>query len=330
MDRAGIQQLVTTTEARVAHAWAAAVQQLRAANPVTELAARLHSANAVAGLTAAIGAFADAERDAYLSAGRATMRWIGGELAKPEHVEPVAKKILTFDADAEADAWAATNRIDRITGLSDEVRTLVREMLRRGTERGVNPRVIAREIRDAIGLTPAQEQIVANYRAQLEAGQLADALHRELSSGTSDRAIAAALRARSALTPAQIDLAVERYRANFIALRAETIARTEAQRIAHQASDNAFRQAIRRNDLDAEQLECEWLHSPTAKRTKDERAFHVSMHGQKRAWGEPFESGLGNLLLFPGDPNAPAKETLNCRCGRTVRIRPAARRANAA
>lgn len=324
MDAAGIKQLIANTRSAVAHAWAAAMARLRAENNVETIALRLHTLDPVLGLQETVGEFANAERDAYLFGARRTMLWIGTEVGK------IAKSPLEFDADAQSDAWALANKFDRIRGLDVEQRALVSQIIRRGTVSGANPKVIAREIRDAIGLTPAQEQIVSNYRVQLESGDLTSALQRELSSGASDRAIVAALRSRSSLRPAQVDLAVDRYRANFIALRAETIARTESQRIAHQASGNAFDQAIRRQAIAADQAVCEWLHSPRALDQRYAREFHRSMHGQQRGWGEPFESGLGNLLMYPGDPEAPPEETLRCRCARTVRIRPRAVSAAAA
>jgi hypothetical protein len=324
VDDAGIKQLIADTRVAVARAWSAAIARLRAENGVETIALRLHTLDPVLGLQETIGAFARAERDAYLFGARRTMRWIGAEAGK------VSKSPLEFDADAQSEAWAIANTFERIRGLDTEQRALVSQIIRRGTVSSANPKVIAREIRDAIGLTPAQERIVSNYRVQLESGDLASALQRELSSGASDRAIVAALRSRSSLRPAQIDLAVDRYRQNFIALRAETIARTESQRIAHQAGNNAFDQAIRRQVIAADQAVCEWLHSPRALDQRHAREFHRSMHGQTRAWGEPFESGLGNLLMFPGDPEAPQVETLNCRCARTVRIRPRAVSAAAA
>jgi len=44
------------------------------------------------------------------------------------------------------------------------------------------------------------------------------------------------------------------------------------------------------------------------------RDSHISMDGQVRKLGEKFISGAGNSLLHPHDPNAPAGESVNCRC----------------
>lgn len=319
---------LSLTAGALGRAWAATIRHLRELNPPEDLAKRLHAADPIRGLADAFGAFAAAEHNAYAAAGQAEARWAAGETSSRQ---AVTKKLLSFDpADPDVMSWAERNRLDLVRDLTFEQRSLVRAMLIRIDEDGTNPLEAAREIYDAIGLTPAQEAAVQSYRLALERGEYAAALQRELSSGVSDRVISAAARRGGRLTQEQIDTAVERYRANYHVLRAETIARTESQRIAHQGSDALYGQAIRRGDLAADQLECGWLHSPGAKRVQYERAFHRVMHGQTRAWGEPFVSGLGNKLMFPGDPDAPPEETINCRCARTVRIKAPARVAEAA
>lgn len=319
MDATGMDRLLSSTRTTLARAWAAAIAQIRAANPVTAVADRLrvtrHPDAIITGLDAAFTAFADAEHAAYNSAANATARSAGIP-------EPIEKKLLNFDTqDPEVLTWAMRNKLDLVTGLTFEQRSLVRAMLIRIDEESVNPLQAARDIIDSIGLTPAQDAAVASYRARLVAGDYTAALQRALSSGNADRVITAAQAASRQLTAAQISKAVDQYRANFIRLRAETIARTESQRIAHQGSDALYGQAIRRGDIDAEQLECEWVPARSGL-SKHERKFHRGI--EPVAWGEPFVTGLGNELMFPGDPSAPAVETINCRCARTVRILPAA------
>lgn len=46
-------------------------------------------------------------------------------------------------------------------------------------------------------------------------------------------------------------------------------------------------------------------------RTRDS---HADMSGQMRYVTEPFISGAGHELMYPGDPNAPPEEVINCRC----------------
>lgn len=320
MDFASNQRLVKLTGGRIARAWIAAWQQVRDANPPAQIAQRLHSAEPITGIRAALTAYAVEQHNAFTTAGQAVARWLGDQLTAPA---PVAKKLLSFDpADDDVMSWAERNRLDLVDGLDLEQRSLIRAELSAMLEDGTNPLQAAREIWESIGLTPAQEAAVRGYRLQLERGQYTAALQRELSSGASDRAIAAAARAERKLTAAQIDTAVSRYRQNYQRLRTETILRTEGARIANQASDAALQQAIGRGDVGADQLEQTWYHSPSA---DSKHEFHAVMHGQVRAWGEPFVSGLGAELHFPCDPQAPAKETVNCRCARAIRVRSAAR-----
>ena len=44
------------------------------------------------------------------------------------------------------------------------------------------------------------------------------------------------------------------------------------------------------------------------------REWHLSMDGQERAKDEEFTDGLGNELMYPGDPDAASNTTWNCRC----------------
>ena len=44
------------------------------------------------------------------------------------------------------------------------------------------------------------------------------------------------------------------------------------------------------------------------------RSSHSPMNGQVRPLGEPFITGNGVAILYPGDPNAPVNERANCRC----------------
>ena len=59
------------------------------------------------------------------------------------------------------------------------------------------------------------------------------------------------------------------------------------------------------------------------------RVSLVAMNGQSRDLQEPFTSGAGNSLRFPGDPLGPASDTVNWRCvvARTLKRAATTRRA---
>jgi hypothetical protein len=44
------------------------------------------------------------------------------------------------------------------------------------------------------------------------------------------------------------------------------------------------------------------------------------MDGQTVKLGEKFVTGHGNYLEFPGDPNGPVEDVVNCRCFREPAI----------
>lgn len=313
-----MERLLALTEGRLRRSWCAVVQHLRGENSPAAIEARLGMPEPVVGIVEAAGKFAADAHAAYVAAGQAAARALSSAPAIA-----VRKKLLHFDAaDPPAVEWAVKNRLDKIRQITEDQRTMIREVLVRMARSGRNPREVARELQASIGLTDYQAGVVARYREDLEAGgaRLRAALERELTSGHADKTVLAALRNETAIPPGRIDTMVEQYRANWQRFRAETIARTEGLRVAHQGTEELYRQAIDRGDVDAEQLESEWLHSPRAA-SRHEREFHRSMHGQRRPYGEPFESGLGNLLRYPGDPDAPIEETAGCRCTKVTRIR---------
>jgi len=335
-------RLITTIENRLLRAWLAMLAHLRDEHTISALTARIAVGHhdPVGGLDAAAATFAAQAHAAYLAAGQAAARWLNVQFNKsagawaPERLTvqtsdvwrlaPVEKKLAAFDAaDPAAVAWALQNRLNLIREITNEQRAVIRQILVNGARSGANPREVARQIRASIGLTEYQAGVVERYRQELQSGQLSAALARELRDGRHDRTLQAAMRDGRALSPEQIDTMTERYRANWVAYRAENIARTEGLRVAHQGSDAAYGQAIANGDIEPAQIQRKWNHSPGAKNKKNERAFHRVMQGQIRGYGEPFVSGLGRSLRYPGDPTADAEETLNCRCAVSTRLLPA-------
>ncbi len=89
----------------------------------------------------------------------------------------------------------------------------------------------------------------------------------------------------------------------YIKHRAVRIARTESTRAANYGTQ------IGANEYDYEVVK-EWA----AVGDERTRRSHMLVDGQTREVGEFYSNGL----LFPGDPEAPAEETVNCRCGQLI------------
>lgn len=87
----------------------------------------------------------------------------------------------------------------------------------------------------------------------------------------------------------------------FKGARAERIARTEVIKAYNYGTQQAYREAgVERR---------RWI-AALDERT---RPTHIAAHGQIQPIDKPFDVG-GSLLMFPGDPNGPPGEVVNCRC----------------
>lgn len=212
-------------------------------------------------------------------------------------------------------------RLELIREFTSEQRKAASMALVSGVESGTNPIAAARNFRDSIGLTSTQWTHVASYRAALERvgvdpAAAENALGRSLRDGRTDRTVMAAARNSRPLPAAKIDMMVRRYTERYVKHRAEVIGRTEALRAVNQGNEEAYRQAIAAGEIRAEQLSREWRTRLDGR----ERRTHMFLNGQVRGWGETWVTENGELK-YPGDPDAPAKETIQCRCAILTRIR---------
>lgn len=240
-------------------------------------------------------------------------------------LQPMAPTVgVSFNAtDPQAAAMMRDNALAFVRQFTEAQRTATRRALVDALGSGQSRQAAARAFRESIGLTDAQLQAVDNYRSLLEQGSR-EALDRSLRDRRFDASVEAAADGRRQLTPEQIDRMVTRYRARYLAYRAETIARTESVRTISQAREEAFRQAITQAGIDPGDTEQVW-HAVEDNRT---RLTHRELDGQVQPLGQPFVSISGAELMYPGDPSAPPEEVINCRCVRTFRIKaPSAREA---
>lgn len=207
----------------------------------------------------------------------------------------------------------ARNRLGMVAEFSRQQREATQLLVSDAFQRGLAPIEQARVLRGSIGLTQRQAQSVQNFRSMLQSDRPARirmALSRELRDRRFDPTIRAAAAGDRVLTPAQIDRMVDRYQERFIQFRARTIARTETVAAIHEGDLEAWNQAIDSGVVQPGEIEQTW-HTAGDERV---RPSHNAMNGQEQPTGEPFLSGDGNQLRFPGDPLGPASDTINCRC----------------
>lgn len=243
---------------------------------------------------------AGVSQSVFISNGQATARFL----------TPLVGVSVDFDAvNHRAVRWLSTRRDNIIREMSYQQAASTRAALAEGVAQGLNPRAQARLIRGSLGLTETQTRAVANYSRLLRQGS-SEALTRGLRDRRFDRTVQAAVDGRRALSEAQIVQMTDRYRERYLRFRAETIARTESLASVHAGTKEMYEQSVDAGVLDEEGLTQEWVTA----RDERVRSSHESMNGQTSALDEPFESGAGALLRYPGDPEAPLEETIQCRC----------------
>lgn len=230
-------------------------------------------------------------------------------------------RIVFNQINLNAVAQMQANRLELIREFTNEQRKATSMALISGVEGGTNPKAAARNFRDSIGLTSTQWTHVESYRAALERVGVDDqaaqnALGRALRDGRGDKTILAAAKAGRAIPAEKIDWLVSRYTDRYVKHRSEVIGRTEALRAVHQGNEEAYRQAIESGEIKAEQIRREWRTRLDGR----ERRTHMLLNGQELGWGESWVTENG-ALRYPGDPAAPASETIQCRCAVLTRIK---------
>lgn len=304
-----LETLINQAEPRIRDSFLRAVQSVRSQRSLTELIRLLEAGQ----LEEALDLI---EEIPALLATQVSFTLVTSGEDTAELIARVLNRPVSFDqTNTRAVNIMQNNRLRLIREFSTEQRNATRQALVDGIARGMNPRQQARAFRDSIGLTTRQLQAVQRYRSLLEMNSR-QVLDRQLRDRRFDRTVQRAIDTDTPLTTQQIDRMVERYQERYLRYRSEVIARTEALRSVHQGSEEMYQQAFDAGTLDPGALVRTWV---TARDTRV-RDSHNGMNRQQRAFGETFTSDNGIPLRYPGDENAPASETVQCRCVLTTRF----------
>jgi hypothetical protein len=321
--------MIKEWDAQLRRAFLDSIYQMRNVAHIEQIARMLANGD-IAGAVRAVGLdpaqFRGWERtlaNAFESGGRAT-----ANLVPIRSDANGFRTIVQFGVrNPSAEQWLKTHSSKSVTEILNDQRTMIREHLSDGMAKGVNPRTAALELvgrvdangrrqGGVIGLTSSQTEWVRNYRNELASDNPLSALSRELRDRRFDAAVK---RAAASGEPIPYDLRekmVTSYKNRALKYRADAIARTEAMAALHQSQDEAMRQAIDSGAINADQVTYIW------NATQDDRTreSHAVMDGQEVGQDEPFITGNGVQLMYPGDPNGPPEEVINCRCWREPKI----------
>lgn len=226
---------------------------------------------------------------------------------------------------------------DLIKEINDTTKDGIRQIIADGAKAGINPRQLAKTIKQQVGLTARQAQAVANFRKELERihlksdakggawnlggkisrsaggaqvyaigpdGKPLDGIQaRRLRDFRYDKTLQAAIKSGKPLTKEQIDQMVEAYTRKMLKYRAETIATTEAIRAAHMGNLEIWRQAIDQGIVKSDLIRRKWIVA------KDERTclicrpipgLNKGLEGYGIKWGEKFKLTDGGSVAMPG------------------------------
>lgn len=216
----------------------------------------------------------------------------------------------------------------RITAIVEDQRQAVRQSLEEGLSRGRNPRATALDLvgrierrsqrrrGGIIGLSAQDERAVSSARRELEGGEFSYYLRRDRRDRRFDAAIHNAMREGRPLTHTQIQRFTGRYSDRLLRLRGETIARTETLSALNMGRFQAIAQLVDTGKVRRQDVTLVW----NAARDLRTRDTHRALNGESVKFGEAFVSPRGARLRYPGDPQAPASEIVNCRCNLRVRV----------
>jgi hypothetical protein len=217
-----------------------------------------------------------------------------------------------------------------VTEVVDDTRVMIAQTIQSGLVAGAGPRRTALDIGGRmvngtrqgglVGLTSGQAGYVQNMRGELsDPVGMGNYFSRTRRDKRFDGVVRRAIADGNPVAQADIDRMAGRYSDRLLALRGETIARTETLKALNAGRQEALDQLIENpnNDVQAQDVVRAWDSTGDART----RETHAAADGQVVAQGEPFTVG-GASLMYPGDTSmgAPAEETINCRCYQDIRI----------
>lgn len=303
---------------------ATAIEQLSVSQIEDLISDRRESAVLQLVETGAFVAFLELLRSAYLRAQRLEISVL------PKRMRLELGLVANPDA-PRSTAWLGSAAQEMRTAAATAQREALLETFAAGSVAGRTARQVALDIigrlqstgrrsGGVVGLSGPEARAVARARAELSSGdpaQLRAYLLRQLRDRSADAAVRAALEAGRAVPAADVEQIVGRYAQRLLKARAAQIAKLRAHEVLGSARDHVFLAIADAGFL----VEKVWSH----RRDERVRESHRSMGGQKVPSAQPFRSGAGHLMQYPGDSSlgAPPSELIGCRCSATYRWRAA-------
>lgn len=169
----------------------------------------------------------------------------------------------------------------------------------------------ARRTGGMVGLPVQMSEWVESARQQLLSGDRA-AMRAYLTRKLRDTAYDRFIIPGSKLTIEQANTISRAYSARLLQSYAKQLAQTYAQQAYNAGRNHAIQQLLDNGTITLDQVQKKW------RTMRDERVrhSHATMNNQRVGFTEPFVSGIGGLLMYPGDTSLAASDAdiYNCRC----------------
>lgn len=169
----------------------------------------------------------------------------------------------------------------------------------------------ARRTGGMVGLPVQMSEWVESARQQLLSGDRA-AMRAYLTRKLRDTAYDRFVIPGSKLTIEQANTISRAYSARLLQSYAKQLAQTYAQQAYNAGRNHAIQQLLDNGTITLDQIQKKW------RTMRDERVrhSHATMNNQRAGFTEPFVSGIGGLLMYPGDTSLGASDAdiYNCRC----------------
>lgn len=327
-DREILAQLADTWEAALREAWVASINDITASVTLKNVIAEIERGNVDGALR-----LLNIDADRFGRFERAILNaWDAGGIATvdrmPRLMDPQGNRVVFSWGvrNVPAEQAIRNHAASLVTGIVQDTRAGIREILADGLARGQNPRQTAlglvgrinrrTGLREGglIGLTQQQMRTVSWIEQALRDGdaeKLRQYLGLKLRDRRFDRTILKALREGELVPASTASRIVQQYSNRALKYRGDVLSRHETLLALARAQDDAFAQQIASGKIDQRDLTKTWKHQAGQEHP---RMQHIAMNGQTVGFNEAFVAPDGTRLRFPLDPDAPASHTLNCKC----------------
>lgn len=214
----------------------------------------------------------------------------------------------------------------RVTSLSDQTRKALKEFIADPAQSNKSPRRLALDIvgrvgpggtrqGGLIGLADNQKDWVSNLEADLRANPQRY-FNRKLRNKKYDSVVRKAIKTGKPLTEDQISRLTQAYGNKVLKYRGESVARSELMRSLSAGRREGLAQMLEKGRIKDEDITREW----DASEDSDTREDHANVNGTKvKGLNSTYKVGKVQMT-GPHDLNAPAEQTINCRCFERISI----------